>query len=717
MILVWPGTYHENVYVENKNITIGSLCLTTGDISYRNSTIINGDSTRSCFIVKDCEIGITINGFTCEDGYGLLTIRTCGGGIYMEDSKGEIINCLIQNNFARSYGGGVFFEDCIAKLSNNIIRYNHAFWHAGGVMSLKSVVEFDSVNRNSIYCNYSPVGTDFVKMSYDTLPFTLHLDTFTIINPNQYYACHIDGDYFTSRYITFDINSGKISQVYGDLYVSIDGDNSNSGLSADESLRDIAYALLKIGKDSINYNTIHIAAGEYSYNTGEKFPFGLKQNLSLVGENKNTTLLNGNDVIFHVYNPLGPENITVSNLTFLNGNGDKNSSLGYGSVNFELNDNLRLESLNFKNNYATYSCGISIGNISGVRINNVDVFENEGAKSTTIAQTNLDLTEYDTVYITNSKFYGNYPDFSIPDHAGGGAIVVMGKYNALNNSFCAIVNCLIENNEIQYIYNTVGTSGVLAYNFANVYLVNNTIVNNISGNPKSVALGVTYGSTMNLYNTIVYNNEYYPAYMYTDIWGDCHLNVYNSLFEGGREAIQLHSAYNYINYDNTNIDTDPLFYGGSEFPFNLSENSPCIDAGTLDIPSWIQMPDTDLAVNPRIYGDGIDIGAYEWNPTVGKSEVSSINDKIQLTASPNPFSKKTVINLSVTEPATLNLEVYNCYGQRVKTLLQKQKVTGTATIPWDGCNNNGNNLKTGNYLLVLEEEGKEVRVVKLILMK
>ncbi|MBL7149066.1 MAG: hypothetical protein ISS80_03240, partial [Candidatus Cloacimonetes bacterium] len=41
-ILVYPGTYFENLVIEEKYMTIGSLYLTTGDESYIPQTIIDG---------------------------------------------------------------------------------------------------------------------------------------------------------------------------------------------------------------------------------------------------------------------------------------------------------------------------------------------------------------------------------------------------------------------------------------------------------------------------------------------------------------------------------------------------------------------------------------------------------------------------------------------------------------------------------------------------
>lgn len=56
-----------------------------------------------------------------------------------------------------------------------------------------------------------------------------------------------------------------------------------------------------------------------------------------------------------------------------------------------------------------------------------------------------------------------------------------------------------------------------------------------------------------------------------------------------------------------NIDADPLFIAPESQNYRLSENSPCIDAGTDS-----GAPSTDLEDNTRPQGGAYDIGAYEY---------------------------------------------------------------------------------------------------------
>src|SRR5690606_22116684 len=65
-----------------------------------------------------------------------------------------------------------------------------------------------------------------------------------------------------------------------------------------------------------------------------------------------------------------------------------------------------------------------------------------------------------------------------------------------------------------------------------------------------------------------------------------------------------------------NIDEDPLFSDAANGDYTLKEGSPLINAGNKTLFNSGQIPDlsaitTDLAGNPRIVADSVDIGAYE----------------------------------------------------------------------------------------------------------
>lgn len=53
---------------------------------------------------------------------------------------------------------------------------------------------------------------------------------------------------------------------------------------------------------------------------------------------------------------------------------------------------------------------------------------------------------------------------------------------------------------------------------------------------------------------------------------------------------------------------------------------------------------------------------------------------------PNPFNAVTRIGFSLSERASVTLEVYNLMGQRVETLVDEKKQAGVYTIDWDASN-------------------------------
>jgi len=102
-VLVMPGTYIENINFSGKNITVGSLTLTTGDTSYISQTIIDGDSIGSVVTFDSGEDSTAVlSGFTVTNGSS-----NRGGGIFIDyDASPKIMNMLVSENYSRGGGGG-----------------------------------------------------------------------------------------------------------------------------------------------------------------------------------------------------------------------------------------------------------------------------------------------------------------------------------------------------------------------------------------------------------------------------------------------------------------------------------------------------------------------------------------------------------------------------------------------------------------------------------
>ena len=247
-VLVYPGIYYENVLFNSKKITLASLYLLTQDDTYIHNTIIDGNQSGSCvrFIQGEDETTV-LCGFTLQNGSGTWygSSKLYGGGIYIVDTHPQIRDCYISNNTAWA-GGGIMVWQSNTFLSGCHVIYNYARTGGGGISIIEDAfIEFDSINRNSVYLNHAPNGADIGKgISSPTI--NIFVDTFTVLCPDYHFAFTHDNLGFPVDDINFDILNAKIDPIDADLYVSPEGDNSNSGLTPEEPLKTIWYAYKKI---------------------------------------------------------------------------------------------------------------------------------------------------------------------------------------------------------------------------------------------------------------------------------------------------------------------------------------------------------------------------------------------------------------------------------------------------------------------------------------
>jgi hypothetical protein len=717
-VLVWPGTYIENVSCDEKNITVGSLTLTSGNNSYIQQTIIDGNYTGSCIKIYNCQTNIIINGFTLEYGNGSWSGYIDGGGIFIKNSFAKIYNCIVQNNKVTGYGGGIYLHTSDAFLSNVTIKNNHAYDRGGGILLLNSYIEFDSINKCNIYLNYASVGTDIYKMGDGSPPMHIIVDTFTVLSPDYYYT-YSQGDIgYPNNDITYEINAGKIQAVTQNLYVNTNGDNQNSGLTPDESLKDISFALLKMASDSIQPDTIHVSNGIYSLSSGEKFPLSLKKNVSIQGENRDSTILDAENEIFILNGIVFADNYKISKLTLRNGNGDTISPYNFGAFIIFENHNALFENLLVTENTGRLSSSGSVRQSNNITIKAVDYKNNIGGSTLRVGNNSITQNFSDTIILINCRFIENFPDYSISDGAFGGGLAIIGQTNYSDSITCYLYNCLFTQNHTQnYIWAFSNSLGL--YN-GQAYVINCTMGGNTSDNSQGANIGVTYNSNLYIYNSILYGN--YPAeiYMYTNNSGDCDLNIYNSLIECGEEGIRILSPYNNVYYDYTNIDTDPLWDTAGFYPYMLTAGSPCINTGTLDLPEGVVLPETDILGNPRIWDGFVDMGAYEYGPWVGldyyNQKAKSKKQKL-LKAAPNPFNYGTYISYITKESGHIKIDVYDMNGRKVNTLMDVKQLPGSGEFYWDGTDDYGRKLPAGNYLLKLIINNNSVDNVKLVKIK
>ncbi len=192
---------------------------------------------------------------------------------------------------------------------------------------------------------------------------------------------------------------------------------------------------------------------------------------------------------------------------------------------------------------------------------------------------------------------------------------------------------------------------------------NNTLANNYY---KSGIPGImTASHDMRFYNNILWNNLS-PEISEDDMAVVCFSPAdlqYCLIWEGRAEGLNI-------------IQNDPLFvnpapnYGldsnGWEYDWSLQDDSPAINSGTPDTTGMNLLPE-DLAGNPRIYGNRIDMGAYENQHVWVKINDSPAFAK-QILVYPNPGTDRIMVALPEnTQEAWI--ELFD--GTRQKVLSQR----------------------------------------------
>ena len=113
-----------------------------------------------------------------------------------------------------------------------------------------------------------------------------------------------------------------------------------------------------------------------------------------------------------------------------------------------------------------------------------------------------------------------------------------------------------------------------------------------------------------------------------------------------------------FNFGNTNITDNPIYSSAENGNFQLTESSPCINAGSND---FVEV-DTDFEGKKRIVNGIVDIGAYEFNSyyvgIIKQEFPNSIN------AYPNPTNGIVQLEgLPISEKVMIS--IYNLSGEIV----------------------------------------------------
>ncbi len=475
--------------------------------------------------------------------------------------------------------------------------------------------------------------------------------------------------------------------------------------------------------------TKHVSSGTYSHTSNQQiFPFGFKKNLLIIGEDKTNTIII-NDFFpstIRGFNIEGYSEImnfsffldyefpySLFSIVFSNNFKMKNCNFSGQSGNFfnviAENEYVEIEDVTVHDastqDFPVFMCFSSNGRMNNVTLDNCDVIN-----VPYIVNSTLELSSNGEFVLENCKFINNDASSSLGYNAAN--ISISEFYPHVSTK--KIINCLFADNNAEGGYN-VRINGEGEYYFSNCTFTNN--------NSNLATLRVN--GNVHINNTIMFNpDNAYEISMYPASSGFIStLDITNSNIQGGEIGIYNSGNQQIVNWNEGNINEEPLFLQSGNDPYQLTVYSPCIDTGTADTTGLFISP-WDLLHHERIWdGDNngtaiIDMGCYEF----GADSVGIIQSQIpqipfQMTNYPNPFNPETKIAFNLPVSGKVKLEIFNIKGQKVKTLMDCNTSAGKFELVWNGRNDAGKRVASGEYIAMLNLNDKFKSKRKLLLLK
>jgi hypothetical protein len=150
------------------------------------------------------------------------------------------------------------------------------------------------------------------------------------------------------------------------------------------------------------------------------------------------------------------------------------------------------------------------------------------------------------------------------------------------------------------------------------------------------------------------------------------------------------------------------------------------DIHDLTNPQFVGRYDTPgSALNADVSGDilyladGSNLGIYDISLAVldaPQRPEAKVAEFALLSNYPNPFNSSTQIRFEVGTMTHVNIGVYDVLGRNVATLADRDFVSGTHAIPWNGADAGGRMVASGRYF-VMARAGDAVRSLPIVLLK
>ncbi|MBT7615748.1 MAG: T9SS type A sorting domain-containing protein, partial [Calditrichaeota bacterium] len=215
-------------------------------------------------------------------------------------------------------------------------------------------------------------------------------------------------------------------------------------------------------------------------------------------------------------------------------------------------------------------------------------------------------------------------------------------------------------------------SGGMKYESGNEFLSGLTVDNNTIVDADTAGLWIREANWFTTNNNIFYNNQ-------SGILVEtCHRD-YTSNFN----CSFMNTDGHYLGLIHGNFDfiSDPMFVNPEGGDFNLTPESPCIDAGN---PASRLDPDGTCA----------DVGALPFDHSLSAESQEIVVNDFSVSASPNPFNNRTTISFTSRTAGIAEVDIYDLNGRIISSLLREVS-RGANNLPLSGHEIGG----TGMYFL------------------
>lgn len=198
--------------------------------------------------------------------------------------------------------------------------------------------------------------------------------------------------------------------------------------------------------------------------------------------------------------------------------------------------------------------------------------------------------------------------------------------------------------------------------------------------------------------------------------GDINHDGYDDLLVG-RDEFPI-TGFAYVYYGGTAMDSVvDLFINETDLPFNARGFGQTV-AGLGDIDGD---GSSDFAVGSTS-NTNPDRG-YLWlfkgllPPTGIDDKKLNLPKNFTLEQNyPNPFNANTIISFRLNRRNWVKLEIFNIAGQKIKVLLNQEKLGGSHQVVWDGIDSTGRPVSSGIYFYKLQA-GDESETKKMTLVR